>query len=175
METIGQRIRRRREEKGIARKDLAKAAGLSYTTLSDLELGESHASKALHRIAAELGVSAEWLETGKGSAEPVAPPSQHTGQDADTMRTAARFLEDLFAARGKVFIASERIPLLLEVYAALSAPDAPNLVALTIKYGKRLDGDADEREKQAGSVGADGGSGDRRSARTAKAAGGRKK
>lgn len=99
-----------------------------------------------------------------------APSSHATGQDAERMRTAARFLEDLFAARDKVFIVSERIPMLMEVYDILASNTAPNLVALTTTFNKRLDEERDERKGEAGSAGKDDRSGDRRSARTAKAA-----
>lgn len=70
MDTIGERIRLVRTEKGVSRKALAKATRIAYTTLSDLELGRSKSTTALHRVASELGVSAPWLETGKGAKEP---------------------------------------------------------------------------------------------------------
>lgn len=65
METIGDRIRKERTAQGLARKDLAKDAGVSYTALSDLELGNSANTTALHRIATRLGKSVTYLETGK--------------------------------------------------------------------------------------------------------------
>ncbi|TPD71478.1 helix-turn-helix transcriptional regulator [Stenotrophomonas maltophilia] len=67
METIGSRIRAEREAQGISRNELAKFAGIASTTLSNLELGLSKSSTALHKIAARLGVHTDWLETGKGS------------------------------------------------------------------------------------------------------------
>lgn len=66
METIGTRIRAEREARGISRGELAKFAGIAPTTLSNLELGLSKSSTALHKIAARLGVHADWLETGRG-------------------------------------------------------------------------------------------------------------
>ena len=80
METIGSRIRAEREAQGISRAELAKFAGIASTTLSNLELGLSKSSTALHKIASRLGVHADWLESGKGpkTAEdrPVAPFSE---------------------------------------------------------------------------------------------------
>lgn len=61
METVGKRVRRRREELGIQVKELARAAGIQPTALSELESGRSKTSKSLHRIATALGVSVEWL------------------------------------------------------------------------------------------------------------------
>ncbi len=66
MKTIGERIRTEREGQKLSRAELARAGGIAPTTLSDLELGSSKSTTALHRIAARLGVSAEWLETGRG-------------------------------------------------------------------------------------------------------------
>lgn len=67
MDTIGNRIRAERESQNVTRSDLAKSAGIATTTLSDLELGLSKSTTALHKIAKRLGVRAEWLETGKGT------------------------------------------------------------------------------------------------------------
>ncbi|WP_093534239.1 helix-turn-helix transcriptional regulator [Stenotrophomonas rhizophila] len=65
METIGTRIRTEREAQRVSRNDLAKSAGIAPTTLSNLELGLSKSSTALHKIAARLGVRTDWLETGR--------------------------------------------------------------------------------------------------------------
>lgn len=66
METTGGRIRARRIEAGMTVAGLAKAAGIAPTTLYDLERGDMRSSTRLHRIAAALGVTTEWLETGRG-------------------------------------------------------------------------------------------------------------
>lgn len=71
MDTIGNRIRAERESQKISRADLARSADIATTTLSDLELGLSKSTTALHKIARRLGVRAEWLETGKGTKEGV--------------------------------------------------------------------------------------------------------
>ncbi len=56
---IGSRIRAERESQGISRTELAKFAGITTSTLSDLELGHSRSTTALHKIAERLGVSAQ--------------------------------------------------------------------------------------------------------------------
>lgn len=66
METIGQRVRKARELREVERVDLARAIGLAYSTLADLENGKSRGTTVLHKIAAYLRVRVEWLETGKG-------------------------------------------------------------------------------------------------------------
>jgi len=83
MDTIGNRIRAEREGQNVSRADLARSAGIATTTLSDLELGLSKSTTALHKIARRLGVRAEWLETGKGTKESVAPAADADGDYAD--------------------------------------------------------------------------------------------
>ena len=63
-ETIGERLRRVREERGLTQRDVA-APGVSAQYISKVERGERTASvKALRKLAAKLGVTAQFLETG---------------------------------------------------------------------------------------------------------------
>jgi len=63
-ESVGQRVRRLRVERGLSQRDLA-GRGVSPSYVSRLESGQRVASmKALRVIAAKLGVTAEYLETG---------------------------------------------------------------------------------------------------------------
>lgn len=63
-ETIGQRLKRLRLERGLSQRELA-APGVSYAYISRIEAGTRQPSvKALRRLAAKLGVTAEYLETG---------------------------------------------------------------------------------------------------------------
>lgn len=64
--TLGTRVRAVREELGIEAADLAKAAGMAYSTLMDIENERQKRSTKLHRIAAVLGVHPDWLESGEG-------------------------------------------------------------------------------------------------------------
>jgi len=75
MNNLGMRIRAEREAQKISRSELAKAAGIKPTTLSDLELGLSKSSGALYKIARRLGVLPEWLETGRGVKTPDLMPA----------------------------------------------------------------------------------------------------
>ena len=63
-ETIGQRLKRLRLERGLSQRELA-APGVSYAYISRIEAGTRQPSvKALRKLAAKLGVSADFLETG---------------------------------------------------------------------------------------------------------------
>src|SRR5437762_14173889 len=63
-ETIGERLKRLRLERGFSQRELS-APGVSYAYISRIEAGTRQPSvKALRRLAAKLEVSAEYLETG---------------------------------------------------------------------------------------------------------------
>lgn len=64
--SIGTRIREARKSANMTQQQLADKSGIKQAALSELETGESAGSKYLASIAAALGVSALWLETGKG-------------------------------------------------------------------------------------------------------------
>jgi len=63
-ESIGQRLRRLRHERGLSQRELA-SPGVSYAYISRIEAGARRPSvKALRMLARKLGVSADYLETG---------------------------------------------------------------------------------------------------------------
>ena len=63
-ESLGQRLRRLRKERGLSQRDLA-SPGISYAYISRIEAGMSTPSvKALRKIAGKLGVTVEHLEVG---------------------------------------------------------------------------------------------------------------
>ncbi|MCW2976369.1 MAG: regulatory protein [Actinomycetia bacterium] len=63
-ETIGQRLKRLRLDRGLSQRELA-APGVSYAYISRIEAGTRQPSvKALRRLATNLGVTADYLETG---------------------------------------------------------------------------------------------------------------
>src|SRR3954470_2337652 len=63
-ETIGERLRRVRIERGLTQRALA-CDGVSHAHISRIEAGTREASvKALRLLAARLGVSADYLERG---------------------------------------------------------------------------------------------------------------
>lgn len=63
-ETIGQRIRRLRQERGLSLRDLAEP-GVSYTYLSRVETGHRMPSvQVIRKLARRLSVPAEYVESG---------------------------------------------------------------------------------------------------------------
>jgi transcriptional regulator with XRE-family HTH domain len=64
-ESLGQRIKRLRLERGLSQRELS-APGVSYAYISRVEVDARTPSvKALRRITNKLGVTVEHLETGK--------------------------------------------------------------------------------------------------------------
>src|SRR5271163_2776245 len=64
-EEIGERLKRLRLERGFSQRALA-ARGVSYAYISRIELGDRIPSmKALRVLAEKLGVTADYLETGR--------------------------------------------------------------------------------------------------------------
>ena len=63
-ETIGERLKRLRKERGLSQRDLS-SPGISYAYISRIEAGARVPSvKALRKIAGKLGVTVEYLEVG---------------------------------------------------------------------------------------------------------------
>lgn len=92
LSTVGDRIRYARDHGPagkVKRKELASFAGIAYSTLADVENGNSASTTVLHRIAKRLKVRVEWLETGKGKMEEVAPDSDLDWSDILGVRQAA--------------------------------------------------------------------------------------
>lgn len=68
-ESIGQRLRRLRLERGLSQRALAEP-GVSYAYISRIEAGTRQPSvKALRKLAPKLGVSPDYLETGSDLSE----------------------------------------------------------------------------------------------------------
>jgi transcriptional regulator with XRE-family HTH domain len=64
-ETLGQRLKRLRLERGFSQRDLS-SPGLSYAYISRVEAdARSPSVKALRKMANKLGVTVEHLETGE--------------------------------------------------------------------------------------------------------------
>lgn len=70
---IHQRIREAREQAGISQTELARLLGVTRSACSQWESAQGTAPRRerLEQLAALLGVSFEWLATGRGGSGPV--------------------------------------------------------------------------------------------------------
>ena len=66
MNTIGDRVRVARKNKGMTQGQLAAAVGIAQPTLSNLEKGKHAETVKIVEIAKTLGVRPEWLSSGAG-------------------------------------------------------------------------------------------------------------
>lgn len=65
MDTLGQRIIRRRNELGLSPRQVAVAAGIAYSTLKDIEHDRQRSSTKVAELARALKMSAHELATGE--------------------------------------------------------------------------------------------------------------
>lgn len=75
MDTLGSRVRAARKDAKLSQEALARQVGVSQGLIGQIESGKNQGSKHIATIARSLGVSADWLETGKGPRSRV--PEQH--------------------------------------------------------------------------------------------------
>jgi transcriptional regulator with XRE-family HTH domain len=66
MESIGSRVRRRRERLGLTQEEVATQLGASRQWLSQLELGADTTTKRAAKLAQALECRLVWLLTGTG-------------------------------------------------------------------------------------------------------------
>lgn len=68
MKTLGESVKSERKKAGLTQEDLAKKAGLSQSTISDIERGRNESSREVMAIADALGVTVEDLfRTGRST------------------------------------------------------------------------------------------------------------
>jgi len=107
MLTIGERVRLRRKELGLSQVELAKMAGVSQATLSELEKGLHKGIRNLATLAEELGVSALWLEKG---VEPISPEERlklATALAAESAAAASKIHDDVLRLAEKLMLVPE--------------------------------------------------------------------
>lgn len=95
--TIGDRIRYKRRECGLSQTDLAKQASVTQPVISELEANKTRTSGRTPSIAAALGVSAYWLETGISESN----SQVHDGFDDDVLTIPVMVAPGNCGGRGK--------------------------------------------------------------------------
>jgi transcriptional regulator with XRE-family HTH domain len=83
--SIGARVREARKAAKLTQQQLAAKVGIQQSTLSELENGESAGTGYVATMAAVLGVSALWLETGKGPQKLDSQPLPDSGPIIDSL------------------------------------------------------------------------------------------
>jgi SOS-response transcriptional repressor LexA len=83
METLAKRLRWARKQKRISQEELGKLAGVSQSTIGNLEAGTRASARKIASIAAALGVNALWLAEGKQrpALRPESEPDVEAGPD----------------------------------------------------------------------------------------------
>jgi transcriptional regulator with XRE-family HTH domain len=87
--TLGQRVRTLRLAHNATLHQLASAADLSAGAISDIEQGRQAGTTKLHRLAAALNTTAEFLETGVDACTPARPAEFAWKQIEAPLATAA--------------------------------------------------------------------------------------
>jgi transcriptional regulator with XRE-family HTH domain len=95
--TIGTRVRAARKKRGMTQKQLADKSGISQSTLSALETGDSSGSYNLVAIASALGEDPVYLETGRTDAAEGAQLAQRIAQLTSAQRQAVKAVIDSYA------------------------------------------------------------------------------
>lgn len=75
VKTIGERLKLERVKLKLSQEKLAHRAGVTQSLISQIEKGTNQGSQYLNAIARALGVSADWLETGREPRYVAAPMS----------------------------------------------------------------------------------------------------
>ena len=96
--TVGARIKQAREAKGLSRPQLSERSGVPYPTLAGLENGDQKESTKLHALATALGVSVQWLATGKEGR----PSPEAAGALAGEASNSVRLRPEIIVAVSRV-------------------------------------------------------------------------
>lgn len=134
-ETVGDRLKQLRIERGMSQRELA-TEGVSYAYISRIEAGSRQPSvKALRKLAAKLGVTPEYLETGSD----LASADQRELRLADLelsirLETPTDVEGQLASLLGEALAAGDR-PIAARVHAALAlAADERGAHSLAIEH-----------------------------------------
>lgn len=94
MNTLAKRFTYAREKGGFTKAELSRVLKLSRASVTQIEAGITKTLRASTLIALEraTGVSAEWIETGKGSPRP-APARLPEGAENQVAKIVQSFIE----------------------------------------------------------------------------------
>ncbi len=137
VKTIADRIKEVRQELGWNQAQLAAQVGVSQSTIGNIESGQRKRPRELLSIAKALGVSAEWLETGKGGKVVERPALKLVGtNDQASVELLVRSLAGI-AAQQRPTLRKNLANLLVDL---VEHPDDPALIEQTITDIERFFG-----------------------------------
>lgn len=134
MNSLADRLRAARKEKGLTQAELAQLAGLSGQTLiGNLETGYRKTSAELPRIAKALGVDVMWLIDGKGKKAPAELIEPERSLDADLLLRCCNAVDDWCSRPGRTKLPKrEQIELVCYLYEFASAPELESVSDLQL-------------------------------------------
>lgn len=110
------------------RRELARRSGVAYSTIAGIESGAQKRTTALVSLASTLGVTAEWLETGRGvrnSQQTTLGPGPQTARlDIAILVRAVKFMQRMAAMHGATFDPLRDADLLVHAYEIEAREDA---------------------------------------------------
>lgn len=136
MKTLADRIKATRQKLGWSQAHLAAEAGISQSTIGNIESGFRQRPRELVSIAQALGVSPEWLETGKTPTPNrlLELVRKDPAPDMASVRGAVEFLAAV-AAQQRPTLRKNLGNLLVEL---IEHPDDPAVVEQTIRDIERF-------------------------------------
>ncbi len=134
MQTFSDRVRARRVELGLSQVELAKKAGLSQSTVAQIERGRNSRSAHILNLAEALKVHPRWLEGGEGPKEGGAQSSTEVATEPNQPWPFPEIPEDeiralapaqLSALQGAIALAIAQLKLGIKVAPKQAAPKSP--------------------------------------------------
>lgn len=138
---LGKRLTQAMRDAGIDRRELARLSGVAYSTIAGIESGAQKRTTALVALASTLGVTPEWLQTGKGDkyAQAKTAAQSHTVQlDLGTLIRAVKFMQRMAAMHGATFDPLRDADLLVNAYEIESQESVPTQSDNLLDFGDAL-------------------------------------
>jgi phage repressor protein C with HTH and peptisase S24 domain len=90
MNSLAERLKEARQDAQLSQSELARRAGVSQSTINNIESRRNNGSKYLFAIADALGLNPGWLADGVGPKHPSDTALEETEEEYDLARTLRR-------------------------------------------------------------------------------------
>ncbi|WP_321799744.1 helix-turn-helix transcriptional regulator [Burkholderia sp. BCC1988] len=115
MYTLADRLKWARTQAHLSQEQLGDKAGVSQSTIGNLEAGTRQSARRLPQIAAALGVDSLWLAEGKGKPQPGGDQSPNYDSAVEAASEAARALIDAVLAADRAGEPAQTFNLMLRM------------------------------------------------------------